>query len=61
MGETKHTQKQTKAELDDKLKLASPSRQILEDLAIGKCASMITDKQLAFLLFYVSPFTVLLS
>eukprot|EP00934_Nitzschia_sp_Nitz4_P002271 Nitzschia sp. Nitz4//scaffold182_size44100//18835//19405//NITZ4_007253-RA/size44100-snap-gene-0.7-mRNA-1//-1//CDS//3329539562//2271//frame0 len=37
MGETKNTQKVTKAELDQKLKLAAPSRQILEDLAVA-CA-----------------------
>lgn len=37
MGETKNTQKQTKAQLDDKLKLAAPNRQILEDLAVA-CA-----------------------
>jgi 3'-phosphoadenosine 5'-phosphosulfate sulfotransferase (PAPS reductase)/FAD synthetase len=37
MGETKQAQKQAKDELDQKLKLASPSRQILEDLAVA-CA-----------------------
>ena len=37
MGETKRRQKEAKAELDDKLKLAAPSRQILEDLAVA-CA-----------------------
>ena len=37
MGETKNAQKQAKAELDHKLSLASPSRQILEDLAVA-CA-----------------------
>mmetsp|Transcript_26987 Transcript_26987/g.75940 ORF Transcript_26987/g.75940 Transcript_26987/m.75940 type:complete len:163 (-) Transcript_26987:367-855(-) len=37
MGETKNNQKQAKAELDDKLKLSEPSRQILEDLAVA-CA-----------------------
>lgn len=37
MGETKNTQKVTKAELDHKLKLAAPDRQILEDLAVA-CA-----------------------
>ena len=37
MGETKRAQGKAKADLDDKLKLASPSRQILEDLAVA-CA-----------------------
>lgn len=37
MGETKNTQKLTKSELDHKLKLAAPNRQILEDLAVA-CA-----------------------
>jgi hypothetical protein len=37
MGETKNTQKIAKAELDHKLSLASPSREILEDLAVA-CA-----------------------
>lgn len=37
MGTTKNAQKQAKAELDDKLALAQPTRQILEDLAIA-CA-----------------------
>ena len=37
MGMTKNRQKEAKAELDEKLKLASPSRQILEDLAVA-CA-----------------------
>ena len=37
MGETKNTQKVTKAELDHKLKLAAPNREILEDLAVA-CA-----------------------
>ena len=37
MGETKRAQGRAKADLDDKLKLASPNRQILEDLAVA-CA-----------------------
>lgn len=37
MGETKNTQKATKSDLDHKLKLAAPNRQILEDLAVA-CA-----------------------
>lgn len=34
MGETKQAQKQTKAELDQKLELSAPSRKVLEDLAV---------------------------
>lgn len=37
MGETKNTQKFTKVDLDQKLKLAAPNREILEDLAVA-CA-----------------------
>ena len=37
MGETKNTQRLTKAQLDQNLKLAAPNRQILEDLAVA-CA-----------------------
>ena len=37
MGEMKNTQKAAKAELDHKLSLSQPSRQILEDLAVA-CA-----------------------
>lgn len=37
MGETKNTQKQAKSELDNKLSLAKPNRQILEELAVA-CA-----------------------
>jgi len=37
MGETKNTQKITKAELDNKLRLVAPNREILEDLAVA-CA-----------------------
>jgi len=37
MGETKQTQKQTKKELDDKLRLSTPSREVLEELAVA-CA-----------------------
>ena len=38
MGETKQSQKQTKAELDNKLKLSAPPRELLEDLAVA-CAN----------------------
>ena len=37
MGTTKKAQKQAREELDNKLRLAQPDRQILEDLAIA-CA-----------------------
>lgn len=37
MGETKRTQKQTKKDLDEKLKLSTPSREVLEELAVA-CA-----------------------
>ena len=37
MGETKQSQKQAKADVDAKLKLAEPSRQLLEELAVA-CA-----------------------
>lgn len=37
MGETKQTQKQTKKDLDEKLKLSTPSREVLEELAVA-CA-----------------------
>mmetsp|Transcript_46642 Transcript_46642/g.113653 ORF Transcript_46642/g.113653 Transcript_46642/m.113653 type:complete len:164 (-) Transcript_46642:1884-2375(-) len=37
MGTTKNTQKHARAELDNKLKLAAPDREILESLAIA-CA-----------------------
>jgi hypothetical protein len=37
MGETKNTQKVTKVELDNKLRLAAPGREILEELAMA-CA-----------------------
>ena len=37
MGETKRAQKNAKSDLDDKLRLAQPNRQILEDLAVA-CA-----------------------
>ncbi len=52
MGVTKHTQKQTKADLDDKLLLARPDRQILEDLAIACAKSPSQDNtfQYAFCL-----------
>ncbi|CAB9500994.1 expressed unknown protein [Seminavis robusta] len=37
MGETKHTQSQAKRDLDEKLRLSTPSRQVLEELAVA-CA-----------------------
>lgn len=37
MGETKQTQKQAKKETDEKLRLSCPSRELLEELAVG-CA-----------------------
>mmetsp|Transcript_24316 Transcript_24316/g.51738 ORF Transcript_24316/g.51738 Transcript_24316/m.51738 type:complete len:164 (+) Transcript_24316:190-681(+) len=52
MGTTKNAQKQTKAELDQKLMLSRPSRQILEDLAIACAKSPSQDNtfQYAFCL-----------
>mmetsp|Transcript_4307 Transcript_4307/g.10399 ORF Transcript_4307/g.10399 Transcript_4307/m.10399 type:complete len:164 (-) Transcript_4307:1874-2365(-) len=52
MGTTKNAQKQAKAELDQKLVLARPSRQILEDLAIAcaKSPSQVNTFQYAFCL-----------
>jgi len=52
MGTTKNAQKQAKAELDQKLELARPNRQILEDLAIACAKSPSTDNtfQYAFCL-----------
>jgi hypothetical protein len=52
MGTTKNAQKQAKAELDTKLELARPDRQILEDLAIAcaKSPSQDTTCQDAFCL-----------
>ena len=52
MGVTKHTQKQTRSDLDDKLLLARPDRQILEDLAIACAKSPSQDNtfQYAFCL-----------
>lgn len=52
MGTTKNTQKQAKTELDDKLRLAQPNRQILEDLAIACAKSPSPDNtfQYAFCL-----------
>ncbi|KAI2513472.1 Fis1 C-terminal tetratricopeptide repeat [Fragilaria crotonensis] len=52
MGETKASQKQVKAELDAKLKLAAPSREILEELAIGAASNPSPDNtfQYAFCL-----------
>lgn len=37
MGETKNRQKTTKSELDNKLRLSAPNREILEELAV-ECA-----------------------
>ena len=37
MGETKQKQKQSKKELDEKLRLSTPSREVLEELAVA-CA-----------------------
>lgn len=37
MGETKQSQRQAKADVDAKLKLAEPSRELLEELAVA-CA-----------------------
>lgn len=37
MGETKHSQKQVKKEVDNKLGLSVPPRELLEELAV-KCA-----------------------
>ena len=52
MGTTKNRQKQAKAELDHKLLLAKPNRQILEDLAIAcaKTPSQDNTFQYAFCL-----------
>ena len=52
MGTTKNAQKQARAELDDKLALAQPTRQILEDLAIACAKSPSPDNtfQYAFCL-----------
>uniref|UniRef100_A0A7S4ACB2 Mitochondrial fission 1 protein n=1 Tax=Pseudo-nitzschia australis TaxID=44445 RepID=A0A7S4ACB2_9STRA len=52
MGKTKNAQKQAKTELDQKLNLARPSRQILEDLAIAcaKTPSQDNTFQYAFCL-----------
>lgn len=52
MGTTKNTQKHAKAELDDKLALAAPNREILESLAIACAKSPSPDNtfQYAFCL-----------
>jgi fission 1 protein len=52
MGETKASQKQVKSELDAKLTLAAPSREILEELAIGAASNPSPDNtfQYAFCL-----------
>jgi ferredoxin len=52
MGTTKNTQKQAKSDVDDKLALAQPTRQILEDLAIACAKSPSPDNtfQYAFCL-----------
>jgi mitochondrial fission 1 protein len=43
MGETKSSQKQVKAELDAKFKMAAPSREILEELAISAASEPSPD------------------
>jgi hypothetical protein len=43
MGETKSSQKLVKAELDAKFKMAAPSREILEELAIGAASDPSPD------------------
>jgi hypothetical protein len=52
MGETKASQKQVKAELDDKLQMAAPSREILEELALNAAKNPSPDNtfQYAFCL-----------
>ena len=52
MGTTRNTQKQAKADLDDKLRLARPGREILEELAIAcaKAPSQDNTFQYAFCL-----------
>jgi hypothetical protein len=56
MGTTKNTQKQAKLELDHKLLLAKPNRQILEDLAIA-CAKTPSQDNVSF--FFLFSFVVL--
>lgn len=43
MGETKSSQKHVKAELDAKFQMAAPSREILEELAIGAASDPSPD------------------
>lgn len=52
MGTTRNTQKQAKADLDDKLRLARPGREILEELAVAcaKAPSQDNTFQYAFCL-----------
>jgi fission 1 protein len=52
MGTTKNAQRQAREELDNKLRLAQPDRQILEDLAIACAKSPSPDNtfQYAFCL-----------
>eukprot|EP00545_Synedropsis_sp_CCMP1620_P012871 CAMPEP_0119003566 /NCGR_PEP_ID=MMETSP1176-20130426/640_1 /TAXON_ID=265551 /ORGANISM="Synedropsis recta cf, Strain CCMP1620" /LENGTH=163 /DNA_ID=CAMNT_0006955179 /DNA_START=53 /DNA_END=544 /DNA_ORIENTATION=- len=52
MGETKTSQKQVKIGLDEKLKLAAPSREILEELALNAAKDPSPDNtfQYAFCL-----------
>lgn len=52
MGETKSSQKRIKVELDDKLKLAAPSHEILEELALSAAKDPSPDNtfQYAFCL-----------
>jgi hypothetical protein len=55
MGTTKNTQKQAKLELDHKLLLAKPNRQILEDLAIA-CAKTPSQDNVSFFFSFLSPY-----
>lgn len=47
MGTTTHRQKEAKAELDSKLALSRPTRELLEELAVA-CAKDPKDKQATF-------------
>ena len=55
MGTTKNTQKQAKLELDHKLLLAKPNRQILEDLAIA-CAKTPSQDNVSFFFSFLSSY-----
>jgi hypothetical protein len=44
MGQTRYKQQQAKADIDEKFALSRPSRQILEDLAVGSFCSNNTRK-----------------